>query len=104
MKKLFTFLFIFISFNIFVSQNTFASSLFVADLKESISIYPNPIATNATIKISNEINLQESNVNVVFYNKIACFLQHLVNVLKAIIVPVGIRNINISSRMSFINN
>ena len=68
MKKLFTFLFIFISFNIFVSQNTFASSLFVADLKESISIYPNPIATNATIKISNEINLQESNVNVVFYN------------------------------------
>lgn len=68
MKKLFTLLFIFISFNILVSQKAVAKSSFAPDLKEIVSIYPNPIATNATIKISNDINLQESNVSVVFYN------------------------------------
>lgn len=75
MPRTFTFLLLLSASLIFLPEFSSAASLFESNTletkfgeKELIKFYPNPMTTDANIKISDEIDLDRSKVSVVFYN------------------------------------
>lgn len=75
MRKTFTLLLLLSASLFFLPKYTSAASLLeVASVdarfgeKELIKFYPNPMITDANIKISDEIDLDKNKVSVVFYN------------------------------------
>lgn len=75
MRKVFTLLFLLIAANFFVSTTVVANSFSEISAvdnrfgdKDLVKIYPNPMVTDATVKISDEIDFDKSKVSIVFYN------------------------------------
>ncbi len=74
MRKTFTLLLLLFTTIIISPQLSVASSYELSSTdtrygdKELIKLYPNPMTSEANIKISDEIDLQFSKVSVVFYN------------------------------------
>ncbi len=74
MSKTFTFLLLLCASLIFLPKISTANSFELSSIevrfgeKELIKFYPNPMVSDATIKISDEIDLDRSKVSVVFYN------------------------------------
>lgn len=74
MRKTFTLLLLLFTTIIISTQLSVASSYELSSTdtrygdKELIKLYPNPMTSEANIKISDEIDLQFSKVSVVFYN------------------------------------
>ncbi|MCB0509086.1 MAG: T9SS type A sorting domain-containing protein [Chitinophagales bacterium] len=77
MYKTFTYLLLFCAIFMLSPKLTVANSsmeLAFTDArfgdKEIIKLYPNPMITDATIKISEDINLDNQKVSIVFYNMV----------------------------------
>ena len=75
MRKTFTFLILLFASIIFLPKSSVAASALetlYADArygeKDLIKFYPNPMVSDATIKISEEVDLEKSKVSVIFYN------------------------------------
>ena len=75
MRKTFTLLLLLSASLFFLPKYTNAASLLELSSvdarfgeKELIKFYPNPMITDANIKVSDEIDLDKSKVSVVFYN------------------------------------
>lgn len=75
MRKTFTFLILLFASIIFLPKSSVAANALetsYADArygeKDLIKFYPNPMVTDATIKISEEVDLEKSKVSVIFYN------------------------------------
>ena len=75
MRKTFTLLLLLSASLFFLPKYTNAASLLEVTSvdarfgeKELIKFYPNPMITDANIKVSDEIDLDKSKVSVVFYN------------------------------------
>ena len=75
MRKTFTFLLLLSASLFFLPKFSSAATSFEVSGIESrfgekdlIKFYPNPMTTDATIKISDEVDLDRSKVTVVFYN------------------------------------
>ena len=75
MRKTFTYLLLLFVAIIFlpknVDANTSSFEITTTDKygdKDLIKFYPNPLITDATIKISDDINVEHSKVSIIFYN------------------------------------
>ncbi|MFN8282630.1 MAG: T9SS type A sorting domain-containing protein [Chitinophagales bacterium] len=75
MKKTFTLLLILFASLFFIPKTTFAKNSLEASNydarygdKDIIKFYPNPMTTDATVKISEDVDLERSKVTIVFYN------------------------------------
>ncbi len=75
MRKTFTYLLLLFATVIFLPKNAGATALSfevtVADIygdKDLIKFYPNPLVTDATIKISDDIDVEHSKISIIFYN------------------------------------
>ena len=75
MRRTFTLLLFLSVLMIFSTKNSAAATSMTSvygDIrfgeKELIKIYPNPMVTDATIKISEEVDFEKSKVAVIFYN------------------------------------
>jgi len=75
MRRVFTLLFLSIAFTVItptavVANSTYELSAIDARFgeKDYIKLYPNPMVSDATIKISDEIDVDKSKVSITFYN------------------------------------
>lgn len=75
MRRVFTLLFLLIAFTVItptavVANSTYELSAIDARFgeKDYIKLYPNPMVSDATIKISDEIDVDKSKVSITFYN------------------------------------
>lgn len=73
MRKTFTLLFLLCALVIFLPNSASAySSLEVSSArygdKDFIKFYPNPMVADATIKVSDDIDLERTKLSIVFYN------------------------------------
>lgn len=75
MRKTFTYLLLLFATVIFIPKNAGATALSfettVSDIygdKDLIKFYPNPLVTDATIKISDDIDVEHSKISIIFYN------------------------------------
>ena len=75
MRKTFTFLILLFASIIFLPKFSVAANSLEAAYtdarygeKDLIKFYPNPMVSDATIKISDEVDLEKSKVSVIFYN------------------------------------
>ena len=75
MQKIFTFLFLFSISLIIMPKETLAN--FTMEMsypdarfseKDLVKVYPNPMISESTIKINEELNLESNKVSIVFYN------------------------------------
>ena len=75
MCRTFTLLFLLFASISFIPKSSSAASMFeISNVdakfgeKDLIKFYPNPMITDANIKISEEVDLERSKVSVIFYN------------------------------------
>ena len=75
MKKTFTLLLILFAWLFFMPNNILAKTSIETSTydarygdKDIIKLYPNPMVTDATIKISEDVDLDKNKVSIVFYN------------------------------------
>lgn len=75
MNKIFTLILVFSALLFSMPKTSLAKSSFEASSsdvrygdKDIIKFYPNPMTTDATIKISDDIDLDKNKVSIVFYN------------------------------------
>ncbi len=81
MKKTFTYLLILFVLGVVTpcrAAYTFETSSFETKYGERdlVNIYPNPMVNDASIKISEEVDLEKSKVVVVFYNMVGSEVYH----------------------------
>lgn len=73
MKKLFTLLFLVCTFlisgKVYAVSGWYEISSYYGD-KDAVKIFPNPMVTDATIRVSDDIDMENTKVSISFYNMV----------------------------------